>query len=169
MGVGDVAERGQGVHQRAEILARDAHGVACAAVGGVAARLAVIIRAVDAARLDPAVILRDEVVEPGDGLVKLGRLDGGVGGVDDLVGVDGLAAGVRRVGHGVVCGKPARAVFILGGHHHSGGGRGSRLGIGIVGGTLRFEVGGGAAGAERKRHYDGKQQRKELFHVEPPL
>ena len=176
--VGDVAERGETVHDGGEIAARDADAVIRAAIGGIPVRGRVVVVAADAARLDKAAVGGDQRVETFERFVKVGRLDRGAGGVDDLVHGDVAGGGSlgRRVGRlaglGRGIGGEAAVGGLLGGHRHL------RLHVESVGigdgvflprcgdGIAALPLGGtAAAGAEREDHQNGKKQSGDLFHV----
>ena len=96
MGIGDVADAGQLIHQRTEIFAGDADGIVRAAAA--VAPAIIDIHAAHAARLDEAAVLLDERAELFDGRVKICGLKRRIGGIDYLVGVDIAAALAGAVG-----------------------------------------------------------------------
>ena len=170
IGVGDVAERGEGVHHLVELCARDAQRVLGAAGAPVAAGLVVEVRAVDAAGLDPAAAGAQELLKLRDAVLKFRGLHLHVGGVNDLFGADvgrfRLAPGFLALGDGgvrhaeTVGGDLLGVVGIGGGLAVIGpahrGGRG-----GVLGGVA-------AAAAEGEQQNQCKQERSYLFHAFHP-
>ena len=172
MGIGDVADVRERGHEVGKLRARDAQGVACAALGGIAAGAVVVVAAVDGAGLDKAALLLDHRLKRRHALVKLRGLHGGVAGVDDLLGhIRGLglragggsSGGIRRggihrgearllVGH--VVGDRLRRHRGRRGAHHA---------------VILFCGGGAvadsAAGAEGQAHYKTEHEHEGAFQI----
>ena len=162
----------------------DADGVIRPAVddGGRAVRIVLGV-ACDVGAFHKAADLLHLIFQRGDRLVKLGRLDGDGGGIDDLRGIvgngivrlgrfGGAAARLRR-GDGVV-GEFLRLGGLFHGHFRGGSLRFGIVGCagGLWGGVCRHGVGAcRAAGENGQGQQGGEKDGKDrsLFHVEFPF